>query len=198
MAHTNISLWNESCGARGWHFVKWSLAGHCQSHDATGWACPPIRSWVTGYACVTALISYQKHRKDTIREKQQIPIKRRESEDKSVEAACSTQCCVSQLNLRFDRSIWQRKRERLVLFLSRPGRQLSGGLRAQLLSRRSPTWPRLAWESIFKCRDLSLNGSAGSNKGKENKSRGCQKAAQTGAAWRAAERRQLLDPAGPK
>lgn len=65
-------------------------------------------------------------------------------------------------------------------------------------SHTSPTWPRLAWESIFKCRDLSLNGSAGSNKGKENKSRGCQEAAQTRAASLAAEKRQLLVPAGWK
>lgn len=66
------------------------------------------------------------------------------------------------------------------LFLSQPGWLLSGGLTAEFLSKWSPSWQRLAWESIFKCRDLNLNGWL--KQSQEDKSRGCFSGAEWGAS----------------
>lgn len=67
-----------------------------------------------------------------------------------------------------------------ALSLPLPGWPLSGGLAAEFLSKGSPSWPRLAWESIFKCRDLDLNGLL--KQSQENKSKGCFSGAEWGAA----------------
>lgn len=78
-------------------------------------------------------------------------------------------------------SEWSGGRREGAWFVSSPARvTVVRWSHTEFLSKGSPSWPRLAWESIFKCRDLDLNGWL--KQSQENKSKGCFSGAEWGAS----------------
>lgn len=87
----------------------------------------------------------------------------------------------------FDWTIsWTKRKQLIGLGLSLGNGCQAASERSSTNSDLSPTWLGLAWESIFKCQDLDLNGSA------ETKAKKINPEAQTGAASLGVDGKLLL------